>query len=93
MNWLLLLVVVVVVVVVVGGSKPEYLEKSIDNQSGNRYHITKVKTDRPNRASNPRPNVGDKLTGWGGSVGRASDSSSKDRRFEPGLRQEHKTNL
>ena len=29
----------------------------------------------------------------GGSVGRASDSRSKDRRFEPRLRQEHKNNL
>ena len=28
----------------------------------------------------------------GGSVGRASNSRSKDRRYEPQLRQEHKTN-
>ena len=38
-----------------GGSKPEYPEKTPDNQPENWYHILEVKIHRPNLESNPRP--------------------------------------
>ena len=38
-----------------GRSKPEYPEKTPDNQPENQYHILEVKIHRPGRESNPRP--------------------------------------
>ena len=45
-----------------GGSNPEYLEKSPDNQSENRYHIYRGKNSSPQPGIEPLPSdIGDKF--------------------------------
>ena len=42
--------------------KPEYLEKTHDNQPESQYHILEMKIHHPDPESNPSPsNIGDKL--------------------------------